>query len=83
MNTPKVKIDRADYTGVLPSTAIDPDTATSNGCMTHERPDGSIVVVFVIDSLTAKRYHSRRGVMDLGRYLWENVIKRAVVDSVW
>lgn len=62
--------------------SIDPDSAI-DGCLTHERPDGSVLVVFVVDPQTAKRYQTRRGPIDLGRYLWENIIKRAIVDSVW
>lgn len=66
----------------IKTVSIDSDT-NIDGCLVSERPDGSILVCFVIEPVAARRYQKRRGTMDLGRYLWENVIKRNVVDSVF
>lgn len=55
----------------------------SKDCVVKQKADGSLAVILKIDAQTAKRHMSRAGTMDLDRYLWENIFKRAIVDSVF
>ncbi len=52
-------------------------------CVTTIQPDGGIQVSFLIEPDVAKRLIRRAGGMQLERYLWENVLYRAVVDHVF
>jgi hypothetical protein len=51
-------------------------------CAVVER-DGSATVVFRIEPTEWKRYKTRIGTMDPADYLWDNVLKRSIVDHVW
>ena len=56
---------------------------TSIKCRTVEQPDGGIQVSFLIEPTYAYRIRLRANGMSLERYLWENILKRAIVDSVY
>lgn len=52
-------------------------------CRAEIQPDGALRVELLIEPLTAARYRTRAGRMDIGRYLWDNVLHRAIVDAVY
>ena len=52
-------------------------------CKVEELSDGSIVVSLLIDSPVVKRLKLRAGPMPLHRYIYEQVLNRAVVDHVY
>jgi len=52
-------------------------------CIVHECPDGTLDVQFQIDKVTAERIKRRSYSMSLDRYVWENIIKRAVIGHVY
>lgn len=52
-------------------------------CLVNMQPDGKLAVSFLIDSTEAARIIRRAGNMDIGKYLWENILYRAVVDHVY
>lgn len=55
----------------------------AQNCRVELQPDGKLVVSFLVDELATRRLRSRAGAMDLATYLWENILKRAVVDHVY
>jgi hypothetical protein len=52
-------------------------------CAVSQHPDGSLLIEFVIAPSEAKRIKSRAGVMELSRYIYENILFRAVSDHVY
>lgn len=52
-------------------------------CRAEIQPDGALKVELLIEPLAAARYRTRAGRMDIGRYLWDNVLHRAIVDAVY
>lgn len=52
-------------------------------CRVSPQPDGGLQVHFLIDPDAAKRLARRAGSMPLERYLWENVLNRAVSSEVY
>lgn len=52
-------------------------------CRAEIQPDGALKVELLIEPLAAARYRTRAGKMDIGRYLWDNVLHRAIVDAVY
>ena len=49
-----------------------------------EEKDGKMIVHFVIDDPTAvKRLKSRIGTMDPATYLWDNILYRNVIGSLF
>jgi hypothetical protein len=56
---------------------------TTPVCEVVEMPDGTGVATVLIDAQVLARHKRRAGPMDLSRYLWESVLHRALVDSVY
>jgi hypothetical protein len=80
MTIKKTYSDRQPNGELAPTVPTVPPPA----CEVADQPDGSVIITLRINDPTAMRRHrSRAGVMDLGKYLWENILKRAVVDSVY
>jgi hypothetical protein len=52
-------------------------------CEVVELPDGTGVATVLIDANVLARHKRRAGPMDISKYLWENVLHRALVDSVY
>lgn len=52
-------------------------------CIVNKRPDGGAVVAFKVDPEIMKRHMSRAGQLPLDQYFWENILHRAVTDSVY
>ena len=52
-------------------------------CEVVSLPDESVIITLQMDAVTMNRHRRRAGTMDLSRYLWENVLHRALVDSVY
>jgi len=67
--------------------AISPDKLGQPGytkCEVSYLDNGTASVTFLIeDPSVVKRLEQRAGSIDLGRYLFENVLYRAVVDHVY
>lgn len=67
------------------------DSSSTNGaapspqfkCRATLQPDGGISVDLLIEPMIAKRIISRAGGMDVSRYLWENILNRAITDHVY
>ena len=55
---------------------------TDMKCHVRDQPHGGLSVTFQIEEFYAKRIKLRAGPMPLDRYIWENIIKRAVADHV-
>jgi hypothetical protein len=47
-------------------------------CAVEKSPDGGMIVHFRVDVARAARLRTRMGPMDPARYLWENIINRAL-----
>lgn len=60
-----------------------PQTSAPPKCMASLQPDGAIKVAFLIEPDVASRIRRRSGSMDLSKYLWENILNRAVTDHVF
>ena len=58
-------------------------TVPPPACEVVDQPDGSVIITLRVDAQPMKRHRSRAGTMDLSRYMWENILKRAVIDSVY
>lgn len=52
-------------------------------CVVTHQPDGAMQVAFLIESQTAQRLMRKAGGMGIERYLWENILQRAVTDHVY
>lgn len=52
-------------------------------CEVMAMPDQSVIITLRVDAATIKRHRSRANGMDLSRYMWENILHRALVDSVY
>jgi len=52
-------------------------------CRVVDQPDGGMQVSFLVEPDVAKRIRSRAGTMSIERYIWESILHRAVVDSVY
>lgn len=52
-------------------------------CEVVDGPNGGLYCTIYIQPDAAKRHKARAGTMDLSRYLWENILKRAITDSVY
>lgn len=52
-------------------------------CEVSELPDGSLLVSVRVDVGVANRLKRRANGMPLERYLWESILHRALVDSVY
>lgn len=52
-------------------------------CEVVDRPDGGLSVTVQVDSTIAQRLRLRAQTMPLDRYLWENILKRAIADHVY
>jgi hypothetical protein len=61
--------------------AVDPPPSTQR-CTTEDVHDG-LKVTFLIDPLQAKRLKMRAGTRPLYKYLWENILQRAVDSEVF
>ena len=48
-----------------------------------ENPDGSVHVTFLMPSDVTRRMRLRAGKMELGKYLWENVLHAATEAHVY
>ena len=66
-----------------PDIPVSAPLALIQPCIATEYPDGSLNVQVHVELDIAKRLKSRAGSMDLSRYIWENVLKRALWDSVY
>lgn len=51
-------------------------------CQVTEKNEGALVT-FSIDPQTWKRLKSRMGKMEPGKYLWEEILHRAIEGSVY
>ena len=58
-------------------------TAPVPNCEAVDLPDGSVIITVHVDPQVIKRHRLRAGGMDINRYMWENVLHRALVDSVY
>jgi len=47
------------------------------------QPDGGIQVHFLIEPADAARLMRRAQTMPLSRYIWENIVRRAVQDHIY
>lgn len=65
---------------VIPKTPNKPES--TRRCTVKEVGEG-LEVTFLVDPDIAKRIKSRAGTMPLYRYMWENVLNRAVTDHVF
>lgn len=52
-------------------------------CLVSMQPDGKLAVSFLIESTEANRIIRRAGNMDISRYMWENILHRAISDHVY
>ena len=52
-------------------------------CTVYLCPDGTLRVDFLVEIGAAKRLLSRAGVMPLDKYIWENILKRAIDTAVY
>ena len=57
--------------------------ARPNPCEVSDLPDGSVIITLRVDAHIIKRHRLRANGMEIGRYLWENILHRAMVDSVY
>lgn len=82
---PKIKEIEPTMTGKMETedAIIQQTTGPSPKCITLQQPDGGIQVSFLIDPDVAHRIRRRAGTMSLERYIWENILKRAVTDHVY
>lgn len=64
---------------VRPASPSFKDTA----CIAHTEADGSLTVTLSIDPVIARRLEGRAGKQDLGEYLWQNVLRRAIEGHVF
>jgi hypothetical protein len=67
---------------VEPPTLPTPAVPAHYPCSVTEKPEG-LSVTFTIEPSLIKRYKTRAGNMPLERYIWENLLARAVVDHVY
>jgi hypothetical protein len=56
---------------------------TGQKCLVEEQPDGGLHVHFLIEPDVAVRIRRRAHTMPLDRYIWENILKRNIVDHVF
>lgn len=74
------EVDPAPIT-VMPNPAG--PSAPAPKCIASLQPDGRITVTFLVDVTEASRIVRRAAGMDLSRYMWENILNRAVQDHVY
>jgi hypothetical protein len=43
----------------------------------------SLLITFTIEPTVAHKLKKRAGIMPMDRYLWENILNRSIVDSVY
>lgn len=81
MNVKEVKPpDMKSHPAIQPQTQ---QAVQSHPCNVQELSDGSLQITFPVDDpQIIRRLKSRAGTMPLSRYMWENILKRAVVDHV-
>ncbi len=71
------------YTSPAITPSQQPPPQPSYKCRVTEQPDGGMQVLFLIDPDIAKRMRLRANNMALDKYLWENVLYRALIDHVY
>lgn len=69
--------ESADYTPPPLPVPIPPN------CVVETLPDQSVIITLRVDAATMKRHKSRANGMDLSKYMWDNILHRALVDSVY
>ncbi len=74
-----MKIEKVYPPPAPPTTATPPPPV----CEVVAQPDGSVIITLCVESQVMKRHRLRAGSMDINRYMWENVLHRALVDSVY
>jgi len=52
-------------------------------CEVVEQPDQSVIITLRVEAHIARRHKLRAGIMNIDRYYWENILHRALVDSVY
>ena len=52
-------------------------------CLVNSRPDGSLIVAFHVDLFQARRLRLKAGTMHLDKFIWENVLQRAIDSMVY
>jgi hypothetical protein len=52
-------------------------------CYVEDNEDGGLLVQFYVGPIEAKRLKSRAQQMDMARYIYENILFRAVNDHVY
>lgn len=57
--------------------------ASIPNCEVSDLPDGSVIITLHVESHIMKRHRLRAGTMQIERYMWENILNRALVDSVY
>lgn len=65
------------------SQPLPPDPSTFPKCRVVEQPDGGLQVSFLIEEPISGRIRRRANGMPLERWLWENILNRAVTDAVY
>lgn len=68
--------------GALPPTPAPPVTYPVR-CSVKLQEDGSAVVTFKMDADVTRRHQNRAYKLDLGEYLWANVLRAAIEASVY
>ena len=52
-------------------------------CVAKTEQNDSLTVTFNLDPVIARRLEGRAGKQDLGEYLWQNVLRRAIEGHVF
>lgn len=60
-----------------------PELKFKGPCEVVDQPDQSVIITLRVESHIMKRHRLRAGTMDINRYMWENILNRALVDSVY
>lgn len=68
--------------GAPPPTPAPPAVYPSR-CTVKIQDDGSAVVTFKMDADVTRRHQNRAYKLDLGEYLWSNVLRAAIEASVY
>ncbi len=64
-------------------TQPEPPVIESKPCSVYEKADHSLSVTFTIEPVAAKRLYMKASGMPIDRFLYENILKRAVETSLF